>query len=67
MGFDKIDVGAAGGGNPLFGLPNAIVTPHSAALTAECVMRMATHAAQAIVDVLAGRRPEGVVNPQVFK
>lgn len=53
--------------NPLFGLPNAILTPHSAALTAECVMRMATHAAQAIVEVLEGRRPEGVVNPQVYQ
>ncbi|MBP1774046.1 MAG: hypothetical protein H6Q86_52, partial [candidate division NC10 bacterium] len=26
----------------------------------------ATHAAQAIIDVLEGRRPEGVVNPEVL-
>ncbi|MFB3819580.1 MAG: hydroxyacid dehydrogenase, partial [Candidatus Methylomirabilales bacterium] len=65
-GVDVFDPEPPAAGNPLFGLPNVIVTPHSAALTAECVMRMATHAAQAILDVLAGRRPEGVVNPQVF-
>jgi D-3-phosphoglycerate dehydrogenase len=66
-GVDVFDPEPPTAGNPLFGLRNAIVTPHTAALTAECVMRMATHAAQAILDVLAGRRPEGVVNPQVFK
>lgn len=53
--------------HPLLDLPNVIVTPHSAALTAEAVIRMASGAAQAIVDVLEGRRPEHVVNPEVFE
>jgi D-3-phosphoglycerate dehydrogenase len=52
--------------HPLFGLPNVVLTPHSAGLTLESAVRMATDAAQAIVDVLEGRRPEGVVNPEVF-
>ncbi len=52
--------------NPLFGLTNVVLSPHSAGLTAECVMRMASQAAQAIVDVLEGRHPEGVINPEVF-
>lgn len=52
--------------NPLLTLKNVIVTPHSAALTAECVIRMATGAAQAIIDALSGKRPEFVVNPQVY-
>ncbi|HEY8425738.1 MAG TPA: hydroxyacid dehydrogenase [Limnochordales bacterium] len=51
----------------LFTLDNVVVTPHSAALTTEAVIRMATGAAQAIVDVLSGRRPEHVVNPEVFE
>jgi len=38
-------------GNPLFSAPNLVVTPHSAALTAECAARMA---------------PAAVVNPEVF-
>jgi len=45
---------AAKADNPLFGLPNVILSPHSAGLTVECVIRMATHAAQAIIDVLEG-------------
>jgi len=53
-------------GNPLFSAPNLVVTPHSAALTAECAARMALQAAQGIMDVLAGRRPAAVVNPEVF-
>ena len=52
--------------HPLWELPNVVVTPHSAALTAEGAIRMATGAAQAIVDVLQGRRPEHLVNPQVY-
>ncbi len=52
--------------HPLLALRNVIVTPHSAALTAECVVRMATGAARAIIDVLDGRRPADVVNPEVY-
>lgn len=52
--------------NPLFELDNIILSPHSAALTGECVIRMATGAAEGVVDVLAGRRPQFVVNPEVL-
>jgi D-3-phosphoglycerate dehydrogenase len=53
--------------NPLFELDNIILSPHSAALTGECVIRMATGAAEGVVDVLTGRRPQFVVNPEVLK
>ncbi|MHB9097164.1 MAG: hydroxyacid dehydrogenase, partial [Syntrophales bacterium] len=53
--------------NPLFGLDNIILSPHSAALTQECVIRMAVGAAEGVVDVLSGKRPQFVVNPAVFK
>ncbi len=66
-GLDVYDPEPPQADNPLFRLPNVILTPHSAALTAECVARMALHAAQAIVDVLEGRRPEGIINPEVLK
>ena len=52
--------------NPLFELDNIILSPHSAALTGECVIRMATGAAEGVVDVLTGRRPQFVVNPAVL-
>jgi len=52
--------------NPLFTLENVILSPHSAALTEECVVRMATGAAEAVVDVLSGKRPQFVVNPDIY-
>jgi D-3-phosphoglycerate dehydrogenase len=52
--------------NPLKKLDNVILTPHTAALTRECVVRLATEAAKAIIDVSQGKRPEGIVNPEVF-
>lgn len=48
--------------HPLFALDNVMLTPHNAALTRECMVRMALHAAQGIDDVLAGRRPAWPVN-----
>lgn len=53
--------------NPLFALDNIILSPHSAALTEECVIRMATGAAKGVVDVLTGKRPAYIVNPEVLK
>ncbi len=52
--------------NPLFELDNIILSPHSAALTEECVIRMATGAAEGVVDVLTGRRPQFIVNLEVL-
>jgi D-3-phosphoglycerate dehydrogenase len=48
--------------NPLFKLDNVTVTPHNAALTQECMDRMAVQAAQGIDEVLSGRTPTWPVN-----
>jgi D-3-phosphoglycerate dehydrogenase len=48
--------------HPLLGLDNATLTPHSAALTREAMIRMALHAAQGIDEVLSGKRPTWPVN-----
>ncbi len=48
--------------NPLLKLDNIIMTPHSAALTRECMDRMALHAAQGIDEVLTGKPPTWPVN-----
>jgi D-3-phosphoglycerate dehydrogenase len=53
--------------SPLKELNNVILTPHTAALTRECVLRLALEAVQATIAVLEGRRPEGMVNPEVLK
>jgi D-3-phosphoglycerate dehydrogenase len=66
-GLDVYDPEPPVAGNPLFGLDNVIFSPHCATLTQECVIRMATGAAEGVVDVLSGKIPQFVVNPEVFK
>lgn len=53
--------------NPLLAMDNVIVTPHSLCWTDECFHNMATTGLASIVDALAGRRPEFVVNPEVLE
>jgi D-3-phosphoglycerate dehydrogenase len=65
-GLDVFETEPPDPANPLLALPNVILTPHSAALTQECVARMAVHAAQGVLDVLEGRRPRYVFNPEVL-
>lgn len=60
--LDVFDPEPPPAGNPLFELDNVLLSPHSAALTRECVVRMATGAAEAVRDVLHGVMPEFVVN-----
>lgn len=51
----------------LYTLDNVLLSPHSAALTRECVARMATGAAQGVVDVLTGQTPRWIGNPEVLE
>jgi D-3-phosphoglycerate dehydrogenase len=48
--------------HPLMKLDNVILSPHTAALSQECVIKVAVEAAQAVVDALAGREPRYVYN-----
>jgi len=52
--------------NSLKELDNVILTPHTAALTRECVVRLAVEAVQATLDVFGGKKPDGIVNPEVL-
>ena len=52
--------------NPLLAMDNVIVTPHSLCWTDECFHNMATTGLASIVDALAGRVPEFVVNREVL-
>lgn len=52
--------------NPLLACENAILTPHAAALTQECVVRMAVLGAQRVIDLMNGFEPGNVANPQVL-
>lgn len=53
--------------SPLFALDNVIMTPHTAALTGECVLRMATSAAERVVNLWQGYVPDNIANPEVLK
>jgi D-3-phosphoglycerate dehydrogenase len=50
----------------LLHLENVIVTPHSAALTDEAMLRMATDAGEDVLRVLRGERPKACANPEVL-
>ena len=53
-------------GSPLLGLPNVVLTAHLAGLSEASITRMLRIAAQAVVSVLEGGEPAGVVNPHVL-
>ena len=53
--------------NPLLAMDNVIVTPHSLCWTDECFHNMASTGLASIVDALAGRVPEFVVNRTVLE
>jgi D-3-phosphoglycerate dehydrogenase / 2-oxoglutarate reductase len=55
------------GRHPLLGLPNVLVTPHIGGATAETLTRGAHRAVTAVAELLAGRVPANVVNPQVLQ
>lgn len=52
--------------HPLRHASNVLLTPHIASLTTDNGQRISEVAAQAIVDLVAGRRPQFVVNPEVL-
>jgi D-3-phosphoglycerate dehydrogenase len=55
------------GRHPLLGLPNVFATPHIGGATAETLARGAERAVAAVADLLAGRVPANVLNPQVLQ
>jgi phosphoglycerate dehydrogenase-like enzyme len=53
--------------NPLSTLDNVLLAPHSIAWTDELFRDIGRAVCQAMVDLSLGKRPRGVVNPQVFE
>lgn len=53
-------------GDPILNAPNTIMTPHNSSMTAESAARVNATVCENVLDVLEGRRPRFVVNPQVF-
>jgi phosphoglycerate dehydrogenase-like enzyme len=53
--------------HPLRSAKNVLLTPHLASFSRETGERVSNTAAQAIVDLMQGRKPQFVVNPEVYK
>lgn len=53
--------------NPLFRLPNVVLSPHVAGITEDSARRLALGAAEGVLDVLAGRKPEALCNPEMWE
>jgi phosphoglycerate dehydrogenase-like enzyme len=50
----------------LFGLPNVVLTPHIGGVSERSVQEMTRGATDAVLDVLAGRVPPNLVNPEAL-
>ena len=60
--LDVLEDEPAKPGNPLVGLENVLITPHSAAVTEEAMYRMGMTAAEEIIRVLRGQVPINIAN-----
>jgi glyoxylate reductase len=65
-GLDVTDPEPLPADHPLVSLPNAIIVPHIASATVQTRNAMASLAARNIVELVNGRRPAAIVNPEVF-
>ena len=50
----------------LLAMPNVVVSPHMGTATRETRLAMAMRATENLLDVLAGRRPANLVNPEAI-
>ena len=65
-GLDVLEQAAPPPEHPLFQLENVLVTPHVAFLSQQSVHEMEVRTARSTADVLKGRMPEYLVNPEVL-
>jgi len=66
-GLDVTDPEPLPADHPLVRLPNCVVVPHIASATVTSRNNMATLAAANVLDVLHGREPQAIVNPEVLR
>ncbi|MFW6077362.1 MAG: NAD(P)-dependent oxidoreductase, partial [Hyphomicrobiales bacterium] len=64
-GLDVFEDEPAPAEEPLFGLDNVIVTPHSLCWTDECFAGIGAADVRAALDIMHGNVPRGIVNRQV--
>jgi len=65
--LDVLERTPPGDRNPLLSMPNVFITPHIGGATSETLARGAQRAVTAVTELLAGRIPANVVNPQALQ
>jgi D-3-phosphoglycerate dehydrogenase len=65
-GVDVYEVEPLEPDSPLKELDNVVLTDHAGWYSEESIVELQTRAAQAVAAVLSGKRPESVVNPDVY-
>lgn len=64
--LDVFDPEPPSAGNPLFALPNTLLTPHIAGLTGSAQARLSQEIASELERALRGQRPAHIVNPSAW-
>jgi len=65
--LDTLEAEPPDADDPILTAPNVVLTPHMASATAETAARVNAKVCDNILAALAGRRPQFVVNPQVYE
>lgn len=66
-GLDVFESEAMPADYPLLRLDKVVLSPHLAGSAEECLERAAVEVAEQVIDVLQGRRPLNLVNPEVWE
>ena len=53
--------------SPLLGIPNLIITPHTAGYSPKFLEECPILQAESVINVLTGKKPHGLANPEVIK
>ncbi len=65
-GLDVFEVEPPLPGSPILSAPNVVLSPHTAGNTVEAARHLAIASAEIAIAVISGRRPEGILNPEVW-
>ncbi len=66
VGMDVVEGEPIGGDHPLLKYDNVIIGPHIGAYTHECLNGMGDKVVSDVVNLFSGKRPEEMVNPEVY-